>query len=745
MSAGFQLSVELSRIVAPLTNALGRTASLALYHAIKQSGSDLITEIQLASLIGRHRIEPLLAAQFRHAVVPSSHVPLSKVVDSIFLVSGAGPSVQEALREGNPALFSMIVQVSLLSYSSNEETLALMLANVSQNLLEVAKYSLEHALDYTSLVGTVQACRSQTVAFVWAQRFQAVELILDSLFEKRPGVESHRRWSREVPQTVLQALIMWLPMLQSLPESRFLHIHCRDGLTTIIVWCHYVLGLTIKFGDDPHSILFGSGDQVIVLTVAAPDAAETASLYDTADPNEPLFRLRRTEEEDLPYNDRFFEAKDFGRRLLMRKGAMGDHEVDALAMGVVRRVIKSATKRATVSAGASEKQLEFLYTRVLAAADVLFSVSATLDNYRTTFSGFFMFLKSSLSTSSGTFVPHFLESLESFNAWSRESYTGHLDRLLLDFATIADPTSCESLSMNLSAAVTYHHLRDSIERPESLVGPFRRLTQLIYSKEPPTHIRDSASLVCERGWSIYLPFIDAENPEEAEPSVIFAQPGVPTRGSIQRKLIIDGPEDLELWPSLFVSESRVRASSIDGLATIKRKKVVIANNAGAFSVTQVFQRPMTVSQHQYDFRGGFRWWHTINNLIAHVLPCKCHRRQGDARSQMKELCKAVDLAEQLSQVRLEVLWRLPEDKDEGEIILTGLQGIDLAPSLYIFSLMANPIGQRLMLEALQPRPSGPFVVVRSCSLLCAHTWQSILQSLDRDSDTDISLRYVVLC
>lgn len=51
--AQFQLGLELTNIVHPLSRALWTAGSLAMSNAIENVGSNVITEAKLASLIGR--------------------------------------------------------------------------------------------------------------------------------------------------------------------------------------------------------------------------------------------------------------------------------------------------------------------------------------------------------------------------------------------------------------------------------------------------------------------------------------------------------------------------------------------------------------------------------------------------------------------------------------------------------------------------------------------------------------------
>lgn len=136
-NSGFQLGLELTNVVAPLTGVVSRVCNLAVADALKRSGSDIITETKLAALIGRHRIDAAIKAHFKNCVTPSNQIAISRYVD-IALHSGAGPTVKEALREGNPALFSMVVQMSLLSFACHEESLAFGMCTGIESMLEIA-------------------------------------------------------------------------------------------------------------------------------------------------------------------------------------------------------------------------------------------------------------------------------------------------------------------------------------------------------------------------------------------------------------------------------------------------------------------------------------------------------------------------------------------------------------------------------------------------------------------------------
>ena len=263
LPAGFQLGLELTNIINPISQAMSALGSLALIDAIKKSGSDFITETKLASLIGRHRIDPVIKFRFREMVTKSDQSLISRYLD-IVLESGSGPMVQEALK--NPALFSMVIQLSGLAFAHEDESLANGIVEAIEKIVQESHGDVGIVPDYVSLLGTVRACQQQTAAFRWALLYEAVEekickalANLDSHRSNGPGGPPSKRRKtdhpvpeypasvkyRSLPFNVLQGLLMWLQSLQSFPEHRLLHLRCNTGISTVVVWCHHILGLNL--------------------------------------------------------------------------------------------------------------------------------------------------------------------------------------------------------------------------------------------------------------------------------------------------------------------------------------------------------------------------------------------------------------------------------------------------------------------------------------------------------------------
>ena len=140
-----------------------------------------------------------------------------------------------------------------------------------------------------------------------------------------------------MPRKVLEALLKWLPDVQNWPESRFIHIRTPPGLSTVIVWCHYVLDL------DMHVSVRGKGIQ------GPPNAHLdgqicgsqniTATLYISVKPKEQLYVLEETRQNAYAETDLRFEASKFGIRALERIYTDPAH-VGAASAWIVHEALK---------------------------------------------------------------------------------------------------------------------------------------------------------------------------------------------------------------------------------------------------------------------------------------------------------------------------------------------------------------------------------------------------------------------
>ena len=81
MDTGFQLGFELTNILNPAVQAISAISSIALVDAVRKAGSDVLTEVKLASFLGKNRIDAILETHFRQAVAKAERTIISRYVD----------------------------------------------------------------------------------------------------------------------------------------------------------------------------------------------------------------------------------------------------------------------------------------------------------------------------------------------------------------------------------------------------------------------------------------------------------------------------------------------------------------------------------------------------------------------------------------------------------------------------------------------------------------------------------------
>jgi hypothetical protein len=165
----FQLSLELTNIIGPVAKSALRLASLGTLQDINRSGSDGLTELRLASLLGQNRVAEYMRENFRNIVAQSrqhSFPGLLEAVGQLVLEAGAGLTDRQAITKPNPAWLSMVIQVSMLAFAHEAQSLAQAVTAVTVEGRRDG--SGESALDYVSALGVINACQEQTAEFHWA-------------------------------------------------------------------------------------------------------------------------------------------------------------------------------------------------------------------------------------------------------------------------------------------------------------------------------------------------------------------------------------------------------------------------------------------------------------------------------------------------------------------------------------------------------------------------------------------------
>lgn len=106
----FALSLELTNLVPMGIAAAGKAWDLmTTARDLRGSGSDIVTEEDMAGLLGRCFVQRNLASTFREVVRQSERE--KSLVAGITLLGGPGPTLLRALRQNSEtSYFAMVVQ-----------------------------------------------------------------------------------------------------------------------------------------------------------------------------------------------------------------------------------------------------------------------------------------------------------------------------------------------------------------------------------------------------------------------------------------------------------------------------------------------------------------------------------------------------------------------------------------------------------------------------------------------------------
>ena len=633
VTTGFQIGLEITNLLAPLGNTLGRLCNLALVDALKRSGSDIITETKLAALLGRHRIDPTLKAHFKTSVSSSSELIISRYID-IALQSGAGPTVQEALKDDEVALFSMIVQLSLLSFACSDQNLAYAISTAVESLLDSQGYPMERAPDYVSLSGTIRVCRQQTAAFRWNYHYEAVEhKIRESLVsETQPTrlkngsrkkrkldhwdvLDSNYFMDRSIPYHALKALIMWIHSIQNFPEERHLHIQCSTGLSTIIIWCHYVLGLSVTVWIANREITFGEGTSEITIQAVHPKE-DTSVLYDAKDRSEALFSLSPSV-DDPPIESEFrIEAFGFARKYLERRvddeASIKDFAYYITNIALLH--LEGQQKTAEDSFPGFQHDLPS-QDDVFRAARFLFAADISAEGMHNDCTSLSRTVRTKLRPALG--------------------YAGDSSFVILleAFSRLHDIMECQNLPLSL------YEFRDLVvdsqrSKPTyvftSLAKSFDVLSRLIigesfgFSRDDI----DRSVLISAWGWSLFLGCFNAVDPCDVDATYFYARPGVPTRRGVRKTRIVDA---LTRQGRVIIASRKGKiidkdagVTFFEGISTAGRDRILIGNvDERTFSVAQSFEWTPLNSKVECTYRLGLREMLELRIQAAMLGACDC--------------------------------------------------------------------------------------------------------------------------
>ena len=247
------LSLELAKVF-PIREALqtGVEQVISLVRALKRNGSDFLVEKDLCDIFGRGRIEPSLEKHFRNVVKTGSSQPLH-AGSSISLDAGPGATVQRALADHS--YMSSVIQLSFLTWMHEESTLASALVEIMLWRHRSKVPGATSNPDYHGILKTLQACSSQTSQYRWDN----VVCLVEERFQKSTRMfRAQGSPLRYLSSNLLLGAMDFFYMARSLPEDRFIVVENQTGLIPIVIWAHYILGLTVHVRNSPDgNIAFG--------------------------------------------------------------------------------------------------------------------------------------------------------------------------------------------------------------------------------------------------------------------------------------------------------------------------------------------------------------------------------------------------------------------------------------------------------------------------------------------------------
>ena len=593
----FALSLEITRLL-PIST-ITETTALAVYklaRGLRNSGSDIIVEQDLAEAFGRCRITHEIERSFRTIVGKSSGT--TSFSGEILLQRGPGPTVTRALVSGQVPYLSCLVQCSFLSWVHDKHSLASAIVQALEKRLQNAtpEADVKAPPSQDSVLGYLIACEEQTNVFIWDHYLL--------------GFASMFGWSQRLardplPAVILRGALDMFPLVQHFPENYLVHVITGQGLCILLVWAHRILGLNVLLLGEGHQQGFrlGNGEPQVVVDhgVEATRSREASiTLLDSSEePHEVLIAIKSDADESVIDGTWKITARGYGRTVLE---TFCDRESDlyltaeassaiveemapvtganAMAIGknLIRKseiLVKIPTIRCAVERRAILKATRFLFDCPRLEEQELLAYQAPKP-----------FSYNSLPPSSvagALEVARDRKHGHSGQKWAEsfwEKITISIQRLslvVLAFAHVRNLVECDGLPLcgSLELLNTLEHILDKLRfncSPENTIDIaisdntwFNAIALLLVG-----HVRDinlsGTCLLSDRGWSIYMNTFRVPDPAYVDSDFFRIQMGVPVRNGVRKHAIIDGPAtglDSSRWESQTTCGDSISLSCFD--------------------------------------------------------------------------------------------------------------------------------------------------------------------------------------
>ena len=563
----FALSLEVTRLV-PMRLVVSKAYEtvMSLARDLQNSGSNIVIEEDLADVFGRSRISTQFERSFA-TVIKKDGTTLHCLCEGRILAGGPGSPVGRALN--NTPYLSTVIQLSLLTWVAPYHFLAPGISNALQKRLTGASQEHVKAVpDQEGISGVLVAVHEQTSSFDWSKYLVAVANVL-------PDININAAL-RPPPTLLLQGLMDMFPMVQSLPAERMMYIRCCSGFSSLVVWAHILLDLTVLVRSaNGKEKRFGTGTEQVLIELLDPKLKlqSSVSLLDSSD--EVLFRIVPDPWEDL-YPSMYLKwpAKGFAKltfgEICSRRFPLA---TDEIRQAVVEELLRLTGSVAAIicdnlvvdrySTGIHSKDdIPWIVPRyrLLEAARLLFEEPELREKDMLEYQKDYL-----LKPLDEDMVPPVtLDTLMKDMLVDRKrkiwrQFRHGINRLslhLIAFAHVHDLRHCggiplEDQQTNLVSHALLKQISDWDGRTKLSVDEgcwlnifshlltgqgsrFYDLTDL--AARPVLH-----ALVSGRGWSAYVGTIGVDDPYSIAAGRITITKGVPQRSGVSRRGIMDGP------------------------------------------------------------------------------------------------------------------------------------------------------------------------------------------------------------
>jgi hypothetical protein len=591
---GFQLSLELTNVFGSALAAASVAKGLINFsRELRKSGSDIVVEEDLADIFGRGKVVSDLEVQFKRVILANTTItPLHRSCD-VQLQPGPGPTVNRALRDQDRRYLSTVIQLSMLAWMHDRTELSSSLADCMRRRLEMNVPGANPDPGFEGVFTTLEACSSQTSAFAWNLYSQQVRTVLWQSYPPLEHPNLYRRDSIErLTPNILLAAMDYLYLVQSLPEDRKMVLQNQEGMIPLIVWAHYILGLTVQVHHPAENgVTFGTGTPQVIIQLSLkgvkPHGTVEILLLDRdmnvvlkCAPEDILTTEIKTQERHLlcGYGTEHFRRK-FNQCLNTADNDPLYQETAQLILAFA--IVKSSTLCRVAVSNPDRKPGDDLPCfsslerwRIFDAADIIFH---GIQYDRLEVDSYIRMIKNSTlqETSFPNSIEQYLQKWTEANgvddaedrklklSWNRRSLEllmGNLATLTLVFAHVPEVKDCNELPLAfdidglLERSTIFNQLFDgeSIRLKESTI--FYHIAGLLVGSRFSSSAYKKCFLVSDFGWSTFLSSCEDGSPAKVRPELVHVRRGVPTNGKTgeRKSRIEDSPTTISCLPDTTV-------------------------------------------------------------------------------------------------------------------------------------------------------------------------------------------------